>query len=101
MQLEFNNEQIDSVILRELKSTGAPFIRFFTNGGKYIWDATVEKDINGKSFLKVYQVITVRDIDCPIVASTTEQIKELEKNFDIEFGITSLWNPYRSYMSKK
>lgn len=100
MSLAFNNENVESVILRELESTGAPFIRFFTNGGKYLWDATVEKDDIGKSHVKIYQVVHVRD-DHPIVASTASQVEELEKNFGIEFGITSMWNPHRLHEAKK
>jgi len=87
---------IESVIVSELEKTQAPFIRFFTNGGRLIWDAEISYDKNNKKILKVYQVVTKRE-DLPIVAKNNNDILILEKNLGLEhgFGGGTLWNPVR------
>lgn len=91
--MKFNNEEVESKIIKEIEETGAPFLRFFTDEGRFLWDATVEFE-GERKVVKIYQVVHKREPH-PIVARTAAEVKEVEKNFGMEFGFLSVWNPMR------
>lgn len=93
---KIDKRYLDSQIIREIESTGAPFIRFYTNEGKFWWDAEVSTNMDGTKKVTIYQITMTRDLRCPIVANNVKDILEMEKNFGIDTGFRlGVWNPMR------